>query len=1103
MARIELSWTPHTQGIDFELVERGLLGKSRKLPIETWAHEAPEALLPGVGRLLAWVGEEQATRLEEAVRAPSSLIATLDGPSAENLRLPGPVPYLLDLGHAGTLDQPQFRFRLNWISPSHQPIPGLERIGALLGAGAHYYRVPQPLYDIIEHAEVFNRTPAEMIDERFLCWARLQEMLPEETLRSIRVDGYLAGTRIAHAARFSLTLQSGIDGFTFSPLLLGPSSSVEVEGDERDRGPESILPPAQQRVFSEQRFPSVDHCRARYPLGEGWYVVIDEALRVALTVVRRAQLADRDTRRAFARNPRAFVREALGDQLDETVIDSLFVETAEYSRRVLDVGLWTPKVLPWIRKTEFPWLPERIGGLLIDNAYVDLKTEDIPKLTSDIKAAINRGEPFVEFDGQRIPATEQALRSLEALEGIMRPSSSAETSSDEAEEPKETPAPIVLQISDNLDEIGFAASLRARTRELAFSRVSERVRTKLLPHQHDGVQWLQATWIAGLPGVLLADDMGLGKTLQALAFLTWLQDLGQQAGRVPRPILIVAPTGLLKNWEQEHERHLHAPGLGEPLRAYGAELRRLRRSSGDEITAGESLIDTTRLIESKWVLTTYESLRDYQLSFGAVRFRAAVFDEVQKIKTPSALVTHAAKAMNADFVVAMTGTPIENRLADLWCIIDRSFPGRLLDLATFSKTYEREDRPDDLRRLKKQLTGAHDGAPAIMLRRLKLDYLEGLPAKHEHLLEETMPREQARAYDSAIAAARARRGQGTMLKALQDLRGISLHPIHPAQAKDVAYLDLSARLKRTFETLDRIAVAGEKALLFLEHLDMQRYLATVIQRRYGLSEPPMLINGMVSGAVRQKRVDAFQSRMHGFDVIVLSPRAGGVGLTLTAANHVIHLSRWWNPAVEDQCTDRVYRIGQTREVHIYYPLALHPSYPEQSFDRRLHELLARKRALSREMLAPPVDPERDARVLFEETIGPAAPRIDLATIDAMEPVEFESWVLDRLREHSYQVDRTPRTHDAGADGIARPLQGGKTLIVQCKHTQQQTPLPETAVNDLLRAREAYGIPDARLVVVTNSGSFSASAQQKAAANDVRLVGRDALTSWPYSVPNLQ
>jgi hypothetical protein len=156
----------------------------------------------------------------------------------------------------------------------------------------------------------------------------------------------------------------------------------------------------------------------------------------------------------------------------------------------------------------------------------------------------------------------------------------------------------------------------------------------------------------------------------------------------------------------------------------------------------------------------------------------------------------------------------------------------------------------------------------------------------------------------------------------------------------------------------------------LESLDMQGFLIPILQRRYTLARPPALINGKVDGGRRQQRVNEFQAARPGFDVMLLSPRAGGVGLTLTAANHVIHLSRWWNPAVEDQCTDRIYRIGQSRDVHVYYPLAIHPDsvLGEHSFDRKLHGLLAHKRELSREMLMPPVDNERDAEALFGETV---------------------------------------------------------------------------------------------------------------------------------------
>jgi SNF2 family DNA or RNA helicase len=160
-------------------------------------------------------------------------------------------------------------------------------------------------------------------------------------------------------------------------------------------------------------------------------------------------------------------------------------------------------------------------------------------------------------------------------------------------------------------------------------------------------------------------------------------------------------------------------------------------------------------------------------------------------------------------------------------------------------------------------------------------------------------------------------------------------------------------LAETFSILDEIHARREQLLIFLESLDLQDHLALIIKNRYGLKRRPMQIDGEIAGEKRQSIVDEFQSNKREFDAMILSPRAGGVGLTLTSANHVIHLSRWWNAAVEDQCTDRVYRIGQSQTVRVYYPIAVHPHYGDGSFDILLDKLLAEKRELSKRMLIPP------------------------------------------------------------------------------------------------------------------------------------------------------
>jgi SNF2 family DNA or RNA helicase len=367
------------------------------------------------------------------------------------------------------------------------------------------------------------------------------------------------------------------------------------------------------------------------------------------------------------------------------------------------------------------------------------------------------------------------------------------------------------------------------------------------------------------------------------------------------------------------------------------------------------VLDTIELGRAPWVLASYEVVSDYQLSFGAVDFAVVVFDEAQKIKSPSTGMTSAAKALNADFVVAMTGTPVENRLADLWCIADTCQPGALKDLKSFSQRFEANPEKERLMRLRSLLWQAEErvgqAEPLMMLRRLKAEKLKGLPAKHEHVIRKPMPNRQSETYARALALSNIRGPEGT-LGLIQSLRQISLHPgLFDGDGFDP---EASARFVGMIEVLDAVHRRGEKALVFIESLEIQaaNQLPLLLQRRYGLPATPMVINGQVGTSERQKRVDAFQEGAAGFDVMLLSPKAGGVGLTLTAANHVIHLSRWWNPAVEDQCSDRAYRIGQSRDVHIYYPMAIAPEEPERSFDLKLNELMARKRDLSRTMLMP-------------------------------------------------------------------------------------------------------------------------------------------------------
>jgi superfamily II DNA or RNA helicase len=1117
MVKVVFAHEITANGIWIRLEEKAVLGRPHRLPVDIWPHRTTGALLNAVGRLLDWTDDEGVVPDDEGILLPHDRVAGLDTPTAAFLGLPPPVPFVLNVqGRDGTIDEETFSFRLTWLELTGQVALGVDREGSILSRGSRRFRIPEPIYTLVETFQRFNAETHKDGAERLKAWAKVQDLLQIEGKVGIKAEDYLINTRIAHASAFSLSLKTEGGEFDFDPVLFGPkiaSSIVHVDETEDEDQPSEdpisessqLLPPVQQHFFAANRFLETDRCRDRYALRDGWYVVLDEPVRKALEVVRRAKRADSQTRRAFARNPRSYLREALGDDASDELLEAIFVETAEYSERVLDIGIWEQPVVPWIRRAGDTWLPEEFG-LKVGDKTIFLDESEIPELRHKIEEAVAANATTVDWKGEPVPASPRVLEALDALIGEMKPDRKPDERPEKEEKPE---GPVVLIIDDHMEHVGARQRVTARGGGPS-SSIPVCLKTTLKPHQVEGVKWLQNAWRAGQGGVLLADDMGLGKTLQALTFLAWLRQ-GIE-GRTVRsaPILIVAPTGLLRNWEQEHDLHLHPPGLGTCVRAFGPDLRHLRRSADKEIDVGRSVLDMDQLRDAPWMLTTYETLRDYQHSFAAIRFAAIVFDEIQKTKTPGTVMTHAAKAMNGDFRIGLTGTPVENRLADLWCIVDTLEFGFLGDLKTFSHTYEKDENPEYLVRLKRLLTEPRDGLYPQMLRRMKHDELKGLPKKTAYVKNKPMPETQRSAYSDAIIEAQKKKGPGRMLEALHRLKSVSLHPFHPEQAEYPRYLSESARLDLLFEILDNIKAAGEKALIFVEALEMQPTLAAFIQRRYGLSRQPMIISGSVSGPKRQRRVNEFQASGKGFDAMILSPRAGGVGLTLTAANHVIHLSRWWNPAVEDQCTDRVYRIGQTQPVHVYYLQALHPDFPERSFDEKIHALLERKRILSRDMLMPPVDRERDTQDLYSETVGnqpsdasdngrsafEPSDRLTLEDIDAMDPLHFEGWCLRRLRRAGFSVKRTPKSWDCGADGIAQDPESGKSIIIQCKHTQADTSCGESAIHDLLRAKSAYQIQAADLHAVTNANGFTASAQDIARKEGVVLVSRADILSWP-------
>lgn len=914
-----------------------LVGPAGKLPVDAWAVVAPPPLRAGADLAQRLLAEGRAiSDNDTTLMVENEAIAALSPGEATALSLPPLTDAIAVLRSTGQITRPDFKVQLDWQRPTGQPIVGVQRVGAWLHIGAEWRRLPDVLFAIAEAVAGLAAVPADDQAGRYRALAALQEVLPQTAGRAT-ASGVIGTMAIVVADAFSLDLEGDGEEARLVPVLHRAGAA----------GDAPLLPEAEQAAFGQEQFNRYTNVRGVYSVGQT-FVVLSPLLRRGLSEVRQLQSAPLATKRALLASPRAFLQQALGAEAETTVIEALFRETESYSERVIGLGLWQKRVVPWVALPPSVWLerdpppaaaetppaaaPAR--GIVVGDQEVPLDAAQAAALHADVAAAMASGAAAVPLPvgGTTIsvPATAEVLQ---------------------------------LLIRANEDTVDLAAAFAPRPAPAP--ALPAGLLSTLKPHQQEGLAWLQAAYAQGNPGVLLADDMGLGKTLQALAFLAWLRQ-GMAQGVVARaPVLIVAPVGLLANWQAEHDRHLAAPGLGPCLPAYGARLRLIRDVTKD----GRPALDRRVLGEADWVLTSYHTLRDYDADFGQVRFAAMLLDEAQTVKTPGVRLSDSAKAMKADFRVAITGTPVENRLGELWNIVDTVHPAYLGDLRGFSQRYEPTPDEATLRDLKTRLERPLGGRPALLRRRLRSAHLPDLPRQIDWPKEAPMPPPQRARYEQAVAAARQGPSRpGEMLKVLELLRAISLHPGEDGAARDEDFIAASARMQLAFSVLDEVARRGERALIFLRDRAMQGRLAGIVQRRYRLAAPPMIISGDVGGPARQARVNRFQVAPDGFDAMILSPQAGGVGLTLTRANHVIHLTRWWNPAVEDQCTGRALRIGQTRDVHVHVPLAVLPG-DRRSFDQNLDALLARKRRLMHDTLAPPAGTDDDADALFRASVA--------------------------------------------------------------------------------------------------------------------------------------
>jgi len=464
--------------------------------------------------------------------------------------------------------------------------------------------------------------------------------------------------------------------------------------------------------------------------------------------------------------------------------------------------------------------------------------------------------------------------------------------------------------------------------QLATLDPGDELKTALRPYQRTGVQWLHKLSTLGL-GACLADDMGLGKTMQVLALLLVVRRRGaRDDGR--RASLLVAPASLLANWAAEIARF--APGLtsliAHPSAMTAADLKALDR----ERTGPVDL-----------VITSYGTLlRAPHLA--AIPWRLAIFDEAQAIKTPGAKQTRAVKQIDATARIALTGTPVENRLGDLWSIFDVINPGLLGSPKAFS-TFT-----------KRMATAPHNPYGPLrslvrpyILRRLKTDrsVIDDLPDKTEIKAYCSLTRKQASLYQQAVAdlerdlhKADGMKRRGVVLASLMRFKQICNHPSQWLGDHSWAEVD-SGKFGRLRELAEVMAEKQEKVLVFTQFRETTAPLASFLAAVFG--REGLVLHGETAVAKRQSLVDRFQHDER-VPFFVISLKAGGSGINLAAASQVIHFDRWWNPAVENQATDRAFRIGQTKNVLV------HKFVCRGTVEEKIDELIDSKRKLSDDLL---------------------------------------------------------------------------------------------------------------------------------------------------------
>jgi hypothetical protein len=1004
--------------------------------------------------------------------------------------------WVIQLETSGTPGTSTFRYIYRFHAGQHPVHP--ERRGCFVKRGQTIYQLDSQTYGLVEAIDTFNGLDPEKKtgSDAFIQFAEIKT-LSEEV--GAELDRFLLHEKVIVPSEIALDIIPEEGGrISFAPKIDG------------------VEPEAMRRAFfafdSPEEVYSLDD-----PAGGRIRVVINPAQREVLRRMQRVRHVGGAEKAEILRDP-------------SQVFDGVG-EVIKYGPRVHGVGDFPFVARPYLQRSATGIFDDAEGqagrhdrtrftaGLRCEYAdgSVEFTSGDqLRTFVQDVMNAVETGKVAVEFKGKSIPVTSQLVDEVKELAARVIPHIGG-IPANLSDSPRRY---LLIYTNDGTVEYEEPAGLGLPAGPLTPPRSLNRQLLK--DHQLKGFCWLQRNYLLGRRGCLLADDMGLGKTLQVLSFLAWVIERGDlaPAGTADpeaapwNPVLIVTPLTLLENgtWTADMTKFFGSQGsIFQPwISLHGSKLKDFRYRQGTETTLGGPVLDLDGLKRYRVVLTNYDTVVNYQHSFAAMTWSIVATDEAQEYKTANTKVSHALKSLAPRFRIACTGTPVETRLMDVWNIFDFLQPGYLGSAETFCREYDRplmQSENDAVERVLSSLKtrlrfGQSDG---FILRREKSEVLD-LPPKHEKQIACELSDKQREWHLDLVSKARSRGRDSHPFSLLSQLMKVYLHPALLPSYEGRPARELIAqcpKLQAVVKCLEDIRRRQEKALIFVRSIGMQQILRSVLADTFKLNVE--IINGTTSrkGDTRHSRqarsemIRRFRETT-GFAAIILSPDVAGLGLTLVEANHVIHYERWWNPAKESQATDRVYRIGQTREVYVYYPIARDPRGEFQTFDEKLDALIRRRRQLAADFLTPMPGEEQLGQELFRDVLNEATESGQPETVtkeyvQALPWDRFEALVALLEEKRGASVLLTPRKADDKADVMA--FCGRNVRLIQCKHTTGVTTIDADALAEICNALDTYRYRYLRAltqdygvhpVVVTN-GSFTGQARSLARERDIELV----------------